>query len=855
MPAADDMPGTLSHRPITPQVRLARLLLPLWLLLPAFPAAQGQTDIIAELEAAVALEPEQVDVRIRLGVAYEAHDRLDDAIVQFQAAFDLAGTESGEREDALRRLRYAIATRNAKRGEVEIARKQFETLAADYPDNPLIVYSAAVANLLANRLQPAREAFERVIELDPTFINAYLNLATVDENQDRPQEAIENLRRVIEIDPESPAATRAEIRLGIIESQLLIRQGNQAEAIVTLERALEIEPSNRVALNALATIYQRMRDIEAERDVTIDIVAYHPDDDRARMRLAELHLLSGNVALAWEQLEAVVALGPQGRFHDQARQILDRIRQTGEGRAIERERTLSRIEALQDSLRADPDDAAAWKDLGLLYFRQNAYEDAVTAFENVLRIDPMDRRATEGLAMLYDHLGRFADSVREYARLVSMETDEQAASRRVRSLRLINAKDLYARGRHGQATSELNAVLDGDPDNQIAHFYLGLIHAEEEDLPRAVDAYREVVRIVPSHVGARMNLAFSYERLNREEDAIDEYRKILQSDPPPAIAETVRRRLDLVQRRVRGATVTAGYVMAYDNNINLSDEAGIEDYRSDLSLNLAYQYKAQNDLRWRFLLSPVYTNYHKGQFDYLGTTTTMSASLMPGRYTLVGGYTHRTNASLISGNRLSRMHTVFAEGLARFRLASLAHPFSGRRVPSNVSVNLSYSDFEARNSPFFSSYTASGGVTLSQSISARDRLRLGYSAVSNENKELVGNDYAFLSHGLTVGMDRQLSWGSVNVNYGITRFDYSNADSFTQFTRKRRNTRHNIAAGANYRFRDNISLFATVSWTRNRSNLPVGFILGREDIIEGLQSSSLSDYDRLMLTTGMNVSF
>jgi tetratricopeptide (TPR) repeat protein len=810
---------------------------------------------IEALEQAIRLDPAHLDARLQLGAVFESLDRTDEAIAQYQAAFDRALPATSQHEVAARRLRYAVATRHAKRGEVEIALGMFEELARDYPDNVLIVYSAAVANLLTNRLPAARAAFEHVIMLDPAYVNAYLNLATIDENEGRLQDAIGNLRQVIALDPEGPAAERAEVRLLIIEGHLLNQQGNRAEANAAFERALELEPQNRVALNALAANHQRSGDSERERAVLAEVTAYYPEDDRARMRLAELHILSGNFALAWEELNAVVAHGPEGRFHDQAQRILERMRMTEEGRRIERERLIARVVELQDGLRADPDDAAAWKELGLLYFRQNAYQDAVTAFENVLRIDPGDRQARDGLAMLYDHLGRFADSVHEYARLVSVETDEQIVTRLVRLLRLANAKELYTRGRHGLAASELNAILDDDPDNQIAHFYLGLIYAEEEDLPKAVDAYREVVRIVPSHVGARMNLAFSYERLNREEDAIDEYRKLLESNPPPEIAETVRRRLEMVQRRVRGVSVTAGYLMSWDSNSNLSEESALEDYRSDLSLNLAYQYKMQNDLRWRFLLSPVYTNYHRSQFDYLNTTMTISASLIPGRYTLVGGYTYRTNASLITDNRLSRMHTVFAEALTRYRMPNLTRPFAGQRVPSNVSVSLSYSNFDSRSSPFFSSYTASAGLSVNQTLSHRARLRLGYSAVNNENKEPIGNDYAFISHGVTIGGDRLMPWGSVNANYGFTWFDYTNPDSFTQFTRHRTNTRHNFAVGANYRFRPNIGFFTTLSWTKNNSNLPVGFILGREDIIEGLQSSSLSNYERLVLTAGMNVSF
>jgi hypothetical protein len=146
-------------------------------------------------------------------------------------------------------------------------------------------------------------------------------------------------------------------------------------------------------------------------------------------------------------------------------------------------------------------------------------------------------------------------------------------------------------------------------------------------------------------------------------------------------------------------------------------------------------------------------------------------------------------------------------------------------------------------------------VSVSQPINGFNTLRLGYSYVLNENKELVGSDYAYTSHGLSAGLDHLMPWGSINLNAGVTLFDYSNPDSYSQFTERRRNFRDSIALGTTYRYKPNISLFATLAWTDNRSNLPVGFILNSEDIIEGQQSSSLSDYLRTMLSAGINLRF
>jgi hypothetical protein len=320
------------------------------------------------------------------------------------------------------------------------------------------------------------------------------------------------------------------------------------------------------------------------------------------------------------------------------------------------------------------------------------------------------------------------------------------------------------------------------------------------------------------------------------------------------MAETVRQRLSNVQKRINGISVGLGYMVTYDSNSNLSDANEAEELRSDLSLNLSYQYKTEGGYRWRLSAQPVYSNYHKAEYDYLNSSETVAVSTIRDALTLVGGYTYRTTDGLMVESRLSRTNTLFAELLSRLKLPNLLRPAAGR-VSSGISFNLSYSDFDSSSSPFFSSYTSAAGVNISQPVTGFDTLRLGYSYVLNQNKEFVGSDYAYTSHGLSAGFDHLMPWGSINLNLGFTYFDYSNLDSYSKFTEYRRNLRDSIALGATYRYKPNISLFTTLAWTDNRSNLPVGFILNSEDIIEGQQSASLSDYLRTMLSAGINLRF
>lgn len=819
----------------------------------AYARAGSNAQAVEALERATRLGPRNVEARYQLAGFYEAQDQLDKAIEAYSGVIQWADPGGELFKSSVKNLRYLVATQHARRNEMDQALILFGELAGDYPNDARLAYSAGVAYMIKGRMNEARGMYERAIRIDPAYMNAYLNLATVDEAQGDLDAAVGNLRRIVQAGSDTPAALKARVRLDILEARMLTRSGNIQDAISAYDRALEAEPSNNVALRALPDLYRRLGDREGERGAYESLVAHYPDDFSARNRLAEWYLAEGRYSEAYDQIYAVIdgqEEGEQGAF---ARRLLAKMLSTDEGKAVSRAKAAENLERLQARLEEDPEDTTAIRELAILYSRQEKYQDAATLLERLVGLRPEDEPARAMLAGLYDKLGQFPDSVREYLWLISRTGDQARAARYAAVMKLVNAKRLFIEGDLKEAGQEFSEILSLDPANSVAYFYLGLIYAREDDIASAVDAYKEVIRQIPTHVSARFNLAYSYERLNREEDAIDEYRKILQANPPPGIEQTVKLRLRNLEKRINGVTVGVGYSFAYDSNSNLSDADPAEELRSDLSLNLSYQYKTERGYRWRLSAQPTYSNYHEGQYDYLNSNATLAASTIRDALTLVGGYTYRTTDGILVESRLSRMHTVFGEILSRIRLPNILR--RGETVSSGLSFNLSYSDFDSSSSPFFSSYTTAGGVSISQPATSTDTLRMGYTYVINDNKELVGSDYAYTSHALSAGLEHFMPWGSVNLTLGFAIFDYSNLDSFSQFTSRRRNIRNNLALGLTYRYRPDISLFASLAWTDNRSNLPVGFILNSEDIIEGQQSSSLSDYRRELLTTGINLRF
>jgi len=818
---------------------------------------KNHLDVAAEfLRTATSLNTKKIPWRISLAEIYELQNHPRQAQEEYRIILQQAGKETAVAKNARKRINYIQATEFAKTGNIGEAFKLFSKLKAQYPDDILITYSHGVSAMLTNHFSEAEQSFQAVLQLNPNYLNAYLNLATLYERNNKISQAAAELQKIIDFHAGSEAAEQAEVRLNLIEVKLLLNQGNLRDALALIGNILLVAPNNMTALTLAAGIYQQTGAVDKEEEMQNRILQLNPGSPVVLERLAGIYIATGRLREAFGVLDKLLQLGEGSPYKERATVMLKQLLSTDAGQLMAEEIAQERIAQYQEKLKRDPADIETHRALATIYLQRLETEKAAGELVEVIRLDPQSRQAYLRLASIYDKQGKFLKAIEAYAQAVSLTTDERQAQTLVISLMLVTAKYLYVSGQLEQSVQEFSEVLKKKPDNSLAHFYMGLIYSSEEEPAKAANAYQQVLRLLPSHLGARLNLAASYEMMNREEDAITEYNKILQAKPSEYLAKVVRSRLKNVEKRINGVVANFGYTASYDDNTNLSDTNKVTDFRSNLTLSLAFQHKLKNGVRWRFSTIPSYEVFHQGQFDFLNTNNTISATYIPHNITLVGGYTYRTSLGLITGSGFSRSNIFFADGFSRIKLRHLLHPWSDARVFTGLSANISYTDFDADKSPFFSAYTTAFGLAANQPLTRRSTLDVGYNFVSNNNKKLIGSDYAYFSHGINVGLQRRLPLGfSVNAAYRWTLFKYKHADSFSQFSKKRENTLQNISVGLSRRLMQNINLFSSISWTRNNSNLPVGFILTPEDIIQGQQSSSLSDYQRLIFSVGLNVNF
>lgn len=196
------------------------------------------SEAVLDLERARAILPE-ADVLDQLGRAYAAIGRWDRAasVLGESLARD-PGNEDVRRLriDALLRLGAGAPDENGKRAAYAEAFEQAQLHVRARPDDSEAANLLGRAAMGAGRHDVAEQAFSRVLEMNPRFCPATINLGRVLLAQGEFERAIGSLERGVACAPRLPAAYEA---LGLA----LLRVGRFPESIEIFRRAQALHPS------------------------------------------------------------------------------------------------------------------------------------------------------------------------------------------------------------------------------------------------------------------------------------------------------------------------------------------------------------------------------------------------------------------------------------------------------------------------------------------------------------------------------------------------------------------------------------------------------------------------------------
>lgn len=230
-----------------------------------------------------------------------------------------------------------------------------------------------------------------------------------------------------------------------------------------------------------------------------------------------------------------------------------------------------RLDAVAQTLKADPSDPYALVESGVLHFQKGKdfYPDVINELEEARKLGALDARIFYYLGNAYQQEGLYSFAVAEYQKFLRNQPED-------RDVRLLLAKLLYQSGRFEEAVvnyqwlqhhygndplitenlglsllslkrgDEAKAIFQsltsaGPQQARRAHFYLGQMAVENKDYKQAMDHFSAVMPsepdlgVSPALVHAAM--AANYERLKLPVLAKEHWEKTLQFDPQNAQAK------------------------------------------------------------------------------------------------------------------------------------------------------------------------------------------------------------------------------------------------------------------------------------------------------------------------------
>jgi len=332
---------------------------------------------------------------------------------------------------------------------------------------------------------------------------------------------------------------------------LYVRAKRPGEAIPLLEQALLAHPGDVDVLTNLGDAYLANREYDKAVDRYQTVVKQSPKMFEPHYNLGTIYLQRKQFPKAVAEFQIASRLKPDDPFV-----------QNNLGVAFEAQNNLPRAAAaFRKASEMRPDNLTFARNAGLLYSRMHLPE-ALPFLEKALG-DGTDPAVALALGEAYSRAGRSADALKYYEGLRTVEAknetfwfnlavlraeakDLTGAEQAYRRVLELNPTDLdalnnlgllfYKEQKFAEATTLFDKLSGLEPGSISAKMNLAAAAVSASQLPKAIEAWKDIVRIEPTRSDVRLDLANALWHAGDIDGARFHYMQILQRDKDNAEA-------------------------------------------------------------------------------------------------------------------------------------------------------------------------------------------------------------------------------------------------------------------------------------------------------------------------------
>jgi Flp pilus assembly protein TadD len=203
---------------------------------------------------------------------------------------------------------------------------------------------------------------------------------------------------------------------------------------------------------------------------------------------------------------------------------------------IERERGNLRaaINALRPAAALNPDDVETMSLLGASLTEAGRAREAVEILEPLVRTEPPDLQVLTAYGLALARVGRTADALAALDRARALDPSSARLLVEIGTVRMI------ANDRAG-ARKDFEAALARNPELARAHSSLGVLAADERNLPQAIEHWGRAVKLDPREYRTVLGVGAALARAGRTVEARAYFDFLASSSPPAEYAREIDR--------------------------------------------------------------------------------------------------------------------------------------------------------------------------------------------------------------------------------------------------------------------------------------------------------------------------
>lgn len=181
------------------------------------------------------------------------------------------------------------------------------------------------------------------------------------------------------------------------------------------------------------------------------------------------------------------------------------------------------LEGFKQLLDIEPNDIEAYGYIAYIYFSKNDYENAITYYQKGLQVAPADRQMLEALAMAYIKNDQPEEAIETYEVIVENENDKEI---------LIKIARIHAEQEEIDAAQDAyQRAIDIDPEFGVAYNELGVLLYDTDLYDEAIPFLEKAVKVYPDDDSLQKKLAKCYLQTNKLDAAIEQYKSVVAENP------------------------------------------------------------------------------------------------------------------------------------------------------------------------------------------------------------------------------------------------------------------------------------------------------------------------------------